>query len=128
MIQMHEQTHIYYYLAVKNNGMSIRKASQSFAVPYSTLQDRTRGNVSVDVVKSGTQQLFSLKDEAILANHLKSMAEVGYGYSRQDTMNLASDYAVHLILGTSSQKPLTDRWLYSFLSRWPELKLKSPVL
>ena len=114
------------YLAVRNNGMSIRKASQSFDVPYATLQDRTRGNVSVDVVKSGTQPLFSLEDEAILANHLKSMAEVGYGYSRQDTMNLASDYAVHLNLRTSSQKPLTDRWLYSFLSRWPELKLKKP--
>jgi len=42
------------HLAIRNNGMSIRKAFKSYGVPYATLQDRTRDNVNVDVVKSGT--------------------------------------------------------------------------
>ncbi|KAH3769618.1 hypothetical protein DPMN_170891, partial [Dreissena polymorpha] len=43
-----------------------------------------------------------------------------YG-TRQETINLASDFA--FILGLRPRdKPLTDRWLYKFLDRWPALK------
>ena len=63
--------------AVIDNDMSIRKASQSFGVPKSTLMDRLHGRVSLDVVKSGPLPLFS--DEALLTGHLKTTAEVGYG-------------------------------------------------
>ena len=53
------------------------------------------------------------------------MAEVGYGYSWQETANLASDYAVCLGLRDKDHS-LSDRWLYNFLQRQPELKLKKP--
>ena len=111
--------------AVIDNDMSIRKASQSFGVPKSTLMDRLHGRVSLDVVKSGPLPLFSDEQEALLTGHLKTMAEVGYGYSRQETINLASDYAIFLGL-RDKHHPLTDRWLYNFLDRWPELKVKKP--
>ena len=48
-----------------------------------------------------------------------------YGYIRQKTINLASDYAIFLGL-RDKHHPLTDLWLYSFLDRWPELKVKKP--
>ncbi|XP_045194784.2 uncharacterized protein LOC123550419 [Mercenaria mercenaria] len=54
------------------------------------------------------------------------MAEVGYGYTRQETMNLATDYATELGLRTKDDRPVSDKWLYNFLGRWPELKLKKP--
>ena len=54
---------------------------------------------------------------------LKSMAEVGYGYSWQATMNLASNYAVHLNLKTS-QKPLTEKWLHCFVKSLACLEIK----
>ncbi|XP_060571782.1 uncharacterized protein LOC132729962, partial [Ruditapes philippinarum] len=114
------------YLSVMQSEMSIRKASRFFGVPYTTLNDRVAGRVDVDVIKSGTSPLFSQEQEALLSGHLKTMSEIGYGYSRQETMNLATDYAIHLGLRGKEQKPLTDKWLFKFLGRWPELKLKKP--
>ncbi|KAJ8311237.1 hypothetical protein KUTeg_011194 [Tegillarca granosa] len=53
------------------------------------------------------------------------MAEIGYGYTRRETLNLASDYAVHL--GYRDQDhPLSFRWLKNFLSRWPAMKVQKP--
>ena len=36
------------------------------------------------------------QEEALLASHLKTMAEVGYGYGRQGAINLDFDYSVCL--------------------------------
>ena len=51
------------------------------------------------------------------------MAEIGHGYSRQETINVASDYAHHLGLCDKSRR-LSLQWFYNFLNRWPELKVK----
>jgi hypothetical protein len=76
-------------------------------------------------VTTGAPTLFSQEQEAMLARHVKTMAEVGYGYSRQETINLASDFAVSLGL-RDRNRSLTDRWLYQFIRRWPELNIKKP--
>lgn len=94
-------------------------------MPRSTLQDRLFGKVDLDTVKSGPPPLFSQEQEALLAGHLKTMDEVGYGYSRHETINLVTDYAIQLGL-RDMEHPLTEKWLYTFLSRWPELKVKKP--
>ncbi|XP_053382815.1 uncharacterized protein LOC128549658 [Mercenaria mercenaria] len=114
------------FLAVKNKELSIRKASVTYGVPFATLADRIAGRISVDTVKSGVFPLFSQEQESLLAQHLNTMAEVGYGYTRQETMNLATDYAIELGLRTKDDRPVSDKWLYNFLGRWPELKLKKP--
>ena len=75
------------------------------------------------MVKSGTPLLFSEEQEALLAGHVQTTAEVGYGCSRQETINLASDYAMYMGLRDKEHR-LSDRWLYNFLQRWPDLKLK----
>ena len=74
--------------------MSILRAAETYGVPKTTLTDRLHGRINVDVVKSATSPLFSEKQEAFLAGHLQIIAEVGYGYSRQETVNLASGYAI----------------------------------
>lgn len=113
------------YIAVKECKLSVRKASVTYGIPKTTLLDRLSGRIDIDVVKPGTSPLFSQEQEALLARHLQTMSEVGYGYSRQETINLASDYAVSLGLRDRAH-PLTDRWLYKFLCRWPELNVKKP--
>ncbi|XP_053399613.1 uncharacterized protein LOC123560449 isoform X3 [Mercenaria mercenaria] len=113
------------YNAVQEGTMTIRRACKVFAVPKSTLCDRLHGKIDIDVVQSGTPPLFSQEQEAFLANHVKVMADVGYGYSRQETINLASDYAIHLGL-RDKDHPLTDKWFYKFLQRWPDLKVVKP--
>lgn len=102
------------YDAVMQIGVLIERVAKTFAVPISTLKDRVKGRIHVDIVKSGPQPLFSLDQERLLADHLSTMAEVGYGYSRQETLNLASDYAVHLGL-RDRNKPLSLQWLKTSL-------------
>ena len=94
-------------------------------MPNTTLIDRMHGRISVDVVESGTPPLFSEEQEALLAGHVQTMAEVGYEYSRQETIILASDYAINMGL-TDKEHPLSNRWLYNFLQRWPDLNLMKP--
>lgn len=110
---------------MKLNKVSIQRAAKSYGVPVSTLKDRVYGIVPVHNAKSGRTQLFSKEQESLLASHLNTMAEIGYGYSRTETINLASDYAVHLGL-RDREHPLSLRWLYKFLNRFPELSVKKP--
>jgi hypothetical protein len=37
-----------------------------------------------------------MEDEAKLVNHLKSVANYGYGYSRMEVVDLATDYGIQL--------------------------------
>ena len=63
------------------------------AFPINTLKDRVKGKINVDVVKSGPSPVFNEEQETLLSQALSIMAEIGYGYSRQETINIASDYA-----------------------------------
>ena len=97
----------------------------TYGVSKTTLIDSIHGRISVDV-KSWTSFLFFEEQEALLAGHVQTMTEVGYRYSRQETINLASDYAINM--GPRDKEHyLSDRWLYIFLQRWPDLKLKKPL-
>ena len=60
-----------------------------------------------------------LEEEAKLVSHLKEMALIGYGYTRQEVVDLASDYAADLDI-RKLDKPFSLRWFYSFLKRWPD--------
>lgn len=53
------------------------------------------------------------------------MAEIGCGYSKQETINIAFDFAHHLGLCDKSHR-LSLQWLYNILGRWPELNVKKP--
>lgn len=94
-------------------------------MPTQTLRDRVLGKVDVDNVTVGGTPLFEIDEEARLAQHIKDIATIGYGYTRAEVINLASEYAV-LIGKRDKECPLTHRWFYGFLSRWPELKVQRP--
>lgn len=51
------------------------------------------------------------------------MASLGYGYTRTEVLEIASEYTSEC--GNRTQmKPLSKQWNVSFVHRWPELKLK----
>ncbi|CAC5397519.1 unnamed protein product [Mytilus coruscus] len=54
------------------------------------------------------------------------MGAVGYAYTRAEVVDLGSEYAVHLGIKTKDDKQLSLRWFYSFMGRWPELKIWRP--
>lgn len=103
----------------------VERAADRFSVPITTLKDRVKGRVAVETVRSGPKAVFTQEQEAPLTSHLNTMAEVGYGSSRQETLKLASDFAYHLG-ARDKQHPVQFDWFYGFLSRWPDLKVTKP--
>jgi len=106
-------------------GLPVERVAKKFGIPINTLKDRVRGKIDIDTVKSGPSPSFDIMQETLLCEHIKTMAEIGMGYSRQETINLASDYAIHLEIKKQGER-LSLKWLYGFLGRWPELKVKKP--
>lgn len=69
--------------------------------------------------------IFSQEQEAKLVQHIKGMADLGYGYTIAEVVNKASDYALYLKKRTSD-KPLSIKWFKGFKRRWPELSVIKP--
>ena len=68
------------YLAVKEEHLSVYKASKVFKIPEQTLRDRVIGRISIDTTTTGRFPVLSLDEEEKLASHLQVMAKYGYGY------------------------------------------------
>ena len=116
------------YKIVKKDGVSIRKAAALFNVTKTTLRDRTAGRVDVNIMSAGALPLFSYEEEKKLVEHFKKMAEYGYGYTRKECIDIASDYAVQLGKRTKDN-PLSLKLIYVFfkaLARTQSSQTKSP--
>lgn len=113
------------YKMVKEHKMSVKKASRMFHVPDTTLRDRVLQKVDPETAVFGKSPVLECFEEANLVRHFKTMAAYGYGYTRQECVDIASDYAVHLGKRTMD-KPFTMKWMRGFLKRWPELKVLKP--
>ncbi|MES9880618.1 MAG: hypothetical protein ABW185_07025 [Sedimenticola sp.] len=103
--------------------MSVRGASKQYAVPLQTLRDRLIGRVDPDCTTTGRPPIFSMEEEAKISNHLKSVSQYGYGYTRSEVSLLATDYGKQL---GKVETVLTRNWMDGFLRRWPELKVLRP--
>ena len=111
--------------AVREMQMPVKTAARQYGVPQTTLRDRVHGRIDPEMTTPGPQALLSQHEEAVFVEHIKSMSQLGYGYSRSEVINQASSYAV--FLGKRDEEhPLCDRWYRSFMDRWPELKKVKP--
>ena len=105
--------------------MSVLRASKMFRVPENTLRDRVLGKVDPETVTMGKLPLFDQFQEAKIVEHFKTMADLGYGYTQQECISVASQYAFQLGL-RSNDKPLSMMWMKGFLGRWPEMRVIKP--
>ena len=106
-------------------GVSVYRASRDYSVPESTLRDRTRGLVDLDV-KIGFDKIFSAEEEENLVGHVSYMAEIGYRYGVSGIRYMAKNYAESLGKPVKTKDALSNCWFYSFLKRWPNLKVAKP--
>ncbi|XP_062606965.1 uncharacterized protein LOC134268744, partial [Saccostrea cucullata] len=114
------------YLAVKEMKQTVCGAARQYGVPVRTLRDRTMGMISVDTVKSGRAQIFSMEEELRLVDRIKEMAQFGYGYTRREVVDLANDF-IRSLGKRDRDNPLTLRWYHGFMTRWEELRLVKPM-
>jgi hypothetical protein len=109
-----------------DNGMSAYKASKVTGVPQSTIKDRRNGIVHKDSLKMGATALFTERQEQNLKEHAIEMVSLGYGYTRREFINLATDMAHYLKL-LDEDKKLSEAWLYlGFLKRHENMTFKKP--
>ncbi|XP_071108990.1 uncharacterized protein [Haliotis cracherodii] len=112
------------YFEVKNSKVAVHKTALNFSVPEQTLRDRIKGKINVDTVKSGATPSFDAEQETRLVDHVAYMASIGYIYTRKEVVQLGSNFACQLGKRDLSH-PLSVKWLYGLLERWPELKVRS---
>ena len=90
-----------------------------------TLRDHVLGKILPETVTAGRVPVLSLDEEQQIVYHLKTVALLRYGYTRQEVVDLASDFAVHVRKRTVNN-PFTLNWFNRFIKRWPELRVIKP--
>jgi hypothetical protein len=65
-------------------------------VPVQTLRDPLKGKVDMEKITMGPPPLLGQEEEARLVSHLNQMAALGYGYTKTEVTNIATDYAIQL--------------------------------
>ncbi|KAJ8311359.1 hypothetical protein KUTeg_010714 [Tegillarca granosa] len=113
------------YIEVNDGLLTVAKAARKYMynIPDQTLWDRVSGYIDAEAFHSGPAPVFNVDQEARL---IKYMESIGYGYTRADVLDIATDYTVQLGL-RPSDKPLSFKWFYGLLERWQkDLKVWRP--
>lgn len=63
-------------LAVRDDNVSVRRASKQFDIPMQTLRDRVLGKVDPECVTIGRAPVFSMVEESHIVEHLKAVAKL----------------------------------------------------
>ena len=100
------------------DNMSIRGSAKLHNIPESTVRGRLNDPRGVNV-RMGGPTIFTPSQEARLAQHCIYMADRGYGYSRWQILEIASNMSK----AKGMNFKLTKHWFYGFLKRNPQVKM-----
>ena len=104
--------------AVREDHMSVQRASQLYKIPKTTLYDRISGKV-LHGSKPGPKPYFSPTEEREMANFLIDVAKAGYGKTRKEVQQIAG-MAAH-DKGRIANCQVSRGWFKRFLQRQPQL-------
>ena len=109
------------YKAVISGEMSLRKAAEEYGIPRSTLHNKVKGKVAINV-KSGTKKHLTDEEKAKLVEFLAGCASIGYAKSRKEVQAIAQQIVMHR--DPQNTVEITKGWWDSFRCRHPEIKLR----
>lgn len=101
---------------IKKRRKSLRRASEYYKIPKSTLHDKNKGR---KIRKHGGQTVLSAEEEKMLAEGITKFSEWGFPMTRRDIRGLVKDYLDRKgkkITSFNENLPGTD-WFYNFLER-----------
>ncbi len=102
--------------------MSIRKASELYNVPKSSLHDRVTGKVKVNA-KPGRDPYLTSGEEAELVNFIINCSKVGYGHTRKQILSLVQS----IINDKGIEMTISSGWWERFKQCHPQLTLRVPA-
>ena len=105
-----------------HNGMSVSKASVLYGIPRTTLNDHKLGKVKPGV-KPGAPSLLSTAEEEDLVKFLLTSADIGYGRTRKEVLNIVS----RMLARKGVERVVTNGWWNKFLCRHPLLAIRTPA-
>ena len=105
--------------AVKDQGLTVQRAAEEYAIPKSTLHDRVSGRVLAGV-RSGPPKYLTDEEEEELERYLTHCSSVGFGRSWQQVIQLVQEVVTRKGLAAM----VTHGWWESFRRRHPKLTLR----
>ena len=104
------------------DGMSVRKAAETYGVPKSTLGDRVSGKVDLDAKPGPTPYLTTFEEEE-LASFLIRCAKIGYPRTRSQVLGLVQQ----IVNSKGLDASVSNGWWERFCQRQPNLSLRVPM-
>ena len=107
-------------------GKGLREAARLYNVPIESLRRRVNGSVDL-FCKPGPPTILTAEEETALEEYILTMAEMGFGLTRDDIMCLAFS----IIEKSGRRNPFQNGkagrgWFDAFCTRHPRLVLRSP--
>lgn len=114
--------------AIRNDGRKIREVGRSFQIPESTLRKKLLEN-DLKLPRLGRNTVFSKEIECELKEYVLLLSKLFFGLTPDGLRRLAFRYAEkhHIVHNFNREKGVAGKaWLYGFLKRVPEVKLRQP--
>lgn len=115
-------------IAAIRAGLSIRKASLQYNIPYSSIRDRLKAGHCYKP-SLGKKCVFTADEEKEIECHVLKLSKLYFGITQTELRRLAYDFAEtnKIKNNFSKQSQLAGKdWLYGFLKRHPALRLRKP--
>lgn len=106
---------------INRDNYSIRKAAKETGIPYTTLRDHINGTYAGYVTQFGPERIVKPEEEKSLVSYVKYMASRGLPLTRSDIKRFAGDIIKQR---NPCLKVPSDKWVYAFLKRNPDLSLR----
>lgn len=111
----------------KEKKLSIRKISEIYRIPRSTLQDKLTGKLPEGVAKSGPSTVLTAAEEERIVDWCTKLSKCGFPLCSRDLID-----TVQKIVNDDHRKtPFKEgrpgkTWLSLFLKRHPEIAFRTP--
>lgn len=114
--------------AIRNDGRKIREVGRSYNIPESTLRKKLKLN-ELKISRLGRKSIFPAEVETDLKDYVLKLAKLFYGLTPRRLRQLAFKYAEenNIAHNFNRESHLAGKdWLYGFLKRNPDVRLRQP--
>lgn len=114
---------------VRDGSMGLRKAAETYGLPYTTLQRRVSAPADKTIGNMGRKPVLSQELEDALSRRLIELSKRGFGLTPTSVRKYVFHFAVERGLkhNFNMEKEMAgEDWFHSFMGRHPGLSIRKP--